>query len=103
MFWECLWVIEFQKRSLSHCHMLIILRAEDKLRTRDNIDCLISAEIPDPEEDLEMYNLVKSCMIHGPCGVQNPSCVCMEDGQCKKNLPKPFREETAENVNDYPA
>lgn len=96
-------VIEFQKRGLPHCHMLIILRAEDKLRTRDDIDRLICAEIPDPEEDLELYNLVKSCMIHGPCGVQNPSCVCMEDGQCKKNFPKPFREETAENVNGYPA
>ena len=96
-------VIEFQKRGLPHCHMLIVLRGEDKLRTRDNIDRLICAEIPDPEEDLELYNLVKSCMIHGPCGVQNPSCVCMEDGECKKNFPKPFRDETAENVNGYPA
>ena len=96
-------VIEFQKRGLPHCHMLIVLRGEDKLRTRDDIDRLICAEIPDPEEDLELYNLVKSCMIHGPCGVQNPSCVCMEDGECKKNFPKPFRDETAENVNGYPA
>jgi hypothetical protein len=93
-------VIEFQKRGLPHCHMLIVLRAEDKLRTRDNIDRLISAEIPDPEEDLELHSLAKSFMINGPCGVQNPSCVCM---QCKKNCPKPFREETVENVNGYPA
>ena len=42
-------------------------------------------------------------MIHGPCGVQNPSCVCMEDGQCKKKFPKQFRDETAENINGYPA
>ena len=55
-------VIKFQKRGLPHCHMLIILRAEDKVRTRDDIDRIISAEIPDPEEDLETYNLVKSCM-----------------------------------------
>ena len=96
-------VIEFQKRGLPHCHLLIILRGEDKLRTRDDIDRLISAEIPDPEEDLELHNLVKSCMIHGPCGVQNASCVCMEDGQCKKKFPKPFRDETAENINGYPA
>ena len=96
-------VIEFQKRGLPHCHMLIILRGEDKLRTHDDIDRLISAEIPDPEEDLELYNLVKSCMIHGPCGVQNPSSVCMEDGECKKKFPKEFRDETAENINGYPA
>lgn len=96
-------VIEFQKTGLPHCHILIILRGENKLWTRDDIDQFISAEIPDPEEDLELYNLVKSCMIHGPCGVQNPSCVCMEDGECKNNFPKPFRDETAENINGYPA
>lgn len=45
-------VIEFQKRGLPHCHMLIILRGEDKLRDRHDIDRLISAEIPDEEEDL---------------------------------------------------
>jgi len=50
-------VIEFQKRGLPHCHMLIILRGEDKLRNRDDSDCIISAEIPDPEEDSELYNL----------------------------------------------
>ena len=96
-------VIEFQKRGLPHCHLLIILRGEDKLRTREDIDRLISAEIPDPEEDPDLHHLVKTCMIHGPCGVQNPSCVCMEDGKCKKNFPKQFRDETAENVNGYPA
>ena len=40
---------KFQKRGLPHCHMLIILRGEDKLHTRDDIDRLISAEIPDPD------------------------------------------------------
>ena len=82
---------------------MIILRGEDKLRTREDIDRLISAEIPDPEEDLELHSLVKSCMMHGPCGVHNPSCVCMEDGQCKKKFPKPFCDKTAENINGYPA
>ncbi len=41
--------------------MLIILQEEDKLCTRDDIDRIISAEIPDPEEDSELYELVKSC------------------------------------------
>ena len=27
----------------------------------------------------------------------------MEDGECKKIVPKLFRDETAENVNGYPA
>ena len=40
-------VIEFQKRGLPHCHLLIILKDEDKLRDRHDIDELICAELPD--------------------------------------------------------
>ena len=61
-------VIEFQKRGLPHCHMLIILRDKDKLRDSNDIDRIISAEIPDQNEDPELFEIVKSCMIHGPCG-----------------------------------
>ena len=45
-------VIEFQKRGLPHCHMLIILRDQDKLRTTQQIDAIVSAEIPDRDEPL---------------------------------------------------
>lgn len=62
------------------------------------MDRIISGEIPDPDEDLELYNLVKSCMIHGPCGVLNPNSVCIN---ARRNF-KPFRDETLENVNGYP-
>ena len=96
-------VIEFQKRGLPHCHMLIILRDEDKLRDSNDIDKIISAEIPDQNEDPELYEIVKLCMIHGPCGLLNPKSVCMENGTCKKKFPKEFREQTNENVNGYPA
>ncbi|QQP41228.1 Uncharacterized protein FKW44_015529, partial [Caligus rogercresseyi] len=51
----------------------------DKLRTREDIGSVISAEIPDPEEDPELYDVVKSFMIHEPCGAQNPTCACIED------------------------
>ena len=61
-------VIEFQNRGLPHCHMLIILREEDKPKNRNDIDKLICAEIPDPEENPELHHLVKQCMIHGPYG-----------------------------------
>ncbi|XP_076061544.1 uncharacterized protein LOC143037294 [Oratosquilla oratoria] len=45
-------VLEFQKRGLPHCHMLIMLREEDKIRTKEQIDNIVSAELPsehDPE------------------------------------------------------
>ena len=96
-------VIEFQKRGLQHCHMLIIVREQCKLRNRNEIDRMISTEIPAPREDPELYELVKSCMIQGARGTENPTSVCMENGLCQENFPKEFHEETLENVNGYPA
>jgi hypothetical protein len=49
-----IYVIEFQKRDLPHAHIVIFSRDEDKPRTREIIDQLISAEIPDKDEDHEL-------------------------------------------------
>ncbi|GBM09214.1 hypothetical protein AVEN_180997-1 [Araneus ventricosus] len=40
-------------------------------------------------------------MVHGPCGIINRNAPCMKDGECSKQFPKAFREETEENVNGY--
>ncbi|KAL4105056.1 hypothetical protein QTP88_020331 [Uroleucon formosanum] len=37
------------------------------------IDNVINAEMPDPEQDPLLYYIVKSNMIHGPCGSLNPN------------------------------
>jgi hypothetical protein len=42
-------VIEFQKRGLPHTHILLILAAVVKPRTPDDIDTILSTEIPDPD------------------------------------------------------
>lgn len=39
-------VIEFQKRGLPHAHMLLCLDDADKIRTPDDIDRVVWAEIP---------------------------------------------------------
>ncbi len=49
-----IYVIEFQNRDLPHAHIVIFSRDEDKPRTREIIDQLISTEIPDKDEDLEL-------------------------------------------------
>ena len=41
--------IEFQKRGLPHCHLLLILSPEDKPATAEDVDRIVSAEIPDPQ------------------------------------------------------
>ncbi|XP_076069725.1 uncharacterized protein LOC143041602 [Oratosquilla oratoria] len=93
-------VIEFQKRGLPHCHMLIMLREEDKIRTKEQIDNIVSAELPS-EHDPELRELVKKLMIHGPCGTFNPNSICMVEGECQKKFPMPYQEETITNVSGY--
>lgn len=95
-------VIEFQKRGLPHCHMLLILREDNKIREIDEIDSIVSAEIPDINTNPKLYNIVKKCMVHGPCGDTNLNSPCMKDGICSKKYLKDFIEETNPNVNGYP-
>nr|XP_047144617.1 uncharacterized protein LOC124818131 [Hydra vulgaris] len=95
-------VIEFQKRGLPHVHILLHFVNADKLETAEDIDSLISAEIPDPAVDPELFEIIKSCMIHGPCGILNPNSPCMKDGKCTKKFPKEFNPHTVAIFNGYP-
>lgn len=83
-----MYVIEFQKRGLPHAHMLIWLHPDDRPKNVDQIDKLISAEIPSEEEDPEGYNAVKNYMIHGPCGKDFSYSPCMSNGKCTRHFPK---------------
>ena len=66
------YTIEFQKRGLPHCHLLLILHNEDKLRTAQDFDSVVSAEIPDRRLYPQAFDTVTKHLIHGPCGVLNP-------------------------------
>ena len=89
-----LYSIEFQKRGLPHVHILVWL-SKDRVETiLELIDRIISAEIPDPNEDPLGYVLVAEHMIHGPCGSINPNCSCMKKGKCSKIFPKDYEQET---------
>ncbi|GMF47935.1 unnamed protein product [Phytophthora fragariaefolia] len=76
-----IYVVEFQKRGLPHAHILAILAEEDKPRTREIIDKLVSAELPDPETNPQLYETILTCMMHGPCGAANPSCAFLTHGR----------------------
>ena len=89
-------VIEFQKRGLPHCQILMILASDSVPRGADDFDLIVSAEIPDPETHPTLYETVASCMMHGPCGAQHPNAPCMVDGKCSKGFPKAFQPETVE-------
>ncbi|KAI9091201.1 hypothetical protein K1719_028265 [Acacia pycnantha] len=75
------YTIEFQKRGLPHAHILIWLAERDKIKEPEDVDKIISAEIPNPDSDPQMYELVQKYMMHSPCGPLNPKAQCEDDGR----------------------
>ena len=96
-----LYTIEFQKHGLPHMHMILCLHPNNKLCTPEDVDTLISAEFPDKDLHSELYELVRKQMVHGPCGDLNPNSPCMENGQCTKKFPKPFKDQTTISEDSY--
>ncbi|CDF39898.1 ATP dependant DNA helicase PIF1 [Chondrus crispus] len=95
-------VIKFQKRGLPHAHVVFFLDEVSKndLRNPENVDRIISAEIPSAQ-DPELQEVVLKHMIHNPCGERNPTAVCMGEQYCRKRLPKPFKHETSQSESEY--
>ncbi|XP_053202450.1 uncharacterized protein LOC128387301 [Panonychus citri] len=96
-------VIEFQKRGLPHLHLLLNVANDCKPREIEQIDSVVCAEIPDPISDPELFKLVTSHMIHGPCGIVDNTSQCLNDeGNCTKKFPKPYQEQTQISDQGYP-
>ncbi|KAF8791836.1 hypothetical protein HNY73_003507 [Argiope bruennichi] len=76
-----IYTIEWQKRGLPHARILLWFQENFYAH---KVDDLITAELPNPETDPILYNVVKTRMIHGPCGNINPLSPCMKDGKCTK-------------------
>ena len=84
------WTIEFQKRGLPHGHILLIMRKDHKPRAPDAVDRAVCAELPDKdrEDHRRLRDVVSSCLVHGPCGVLDPTRPCVDEtGVCTKGWP----------------
>ena len=95
------WTTEFQKHGLPHVHLIIFLYSDSKLSTPEEIDSLLSAEFPDEDEQPELFELVKQFMVHTLCDAPNSNALCLHNGKCSKNFPKPFRDHTTVNEDSY--
>ena len=81
---------------LPHVHILLIMHPDDVPKTPEEIDRIISAEIPHPDECPELHELVKKKMMHGPCegyNLQSP-CLFNPKKRCEKEFPKHCQEFT---------
>ena len=79
-------------------HLLIFLKDQDKICNVQQVDALISAQIPNGNIHPQLHGVVTRFMLHGPCTPQR----CLENGRCKKHFPKSFCEQTRMNDDGYP-
>ena len=91
--------VEWQKRGLPHAHILIWLH---KKITSNEIDDVISAEIPDKNVDKGLHDIIVKNMIHGPCGALNENSPCMAKGRCTKQYPRLLVSNTITGNDGYP-
>ena len=82
-------------------HALLFLRGSDKIRTCAQVDNIVCAEFPDPDDDPLLFQTIKSCMVHGPCGARNSKAACIENGLCSKRYPRAFVESTSMDQDGY--
>jgi len=86
--------IEYQKRGLPHIHLLIFLHPQYCIQDSYHINSMISAQLSDPQLQPLLFAKVTKCMLHGPCGVDNPQAKCIVNEKCSKCFPKEYRERT---------
>ncbi|GKB05982.1 putative DNA helicase, partial [Tanacetum coccineum] len=97
-----IYTIEFQKRGLPHCHALIFLHEHDKISSTDEIDHVISAELPSEVDDPVGFEVVRTHMMHGPCGDLYRSSACMSRDGCVKGYPKEYSSQTTITRDGWP-
>jgi len=78
-----------QKRGLPHIRILLWLYS------------VISVEIPDPELDPLLYDIIYSTIVHGPCGNLNRNSPYMPNGSCSERYPRPLSKNTHTADDEY--
>uniref|UniRef100_A0A0K0FT29 Helitron_like_N domain-containing protein n=1 Tax=Strongyloides venezuelensis TaxID=75913 RepID=A0A0K0FT29_STRVS len=107
--------VEVQKRGLPHTHILLNLKNFDK--STQNVDNVISADIPDRNVDPELYDLVVRHMLHHDCPNIKEKEPCwdkskdrfsylfkyfVKDGETNKvNVELLFNDEKKDEISEY--
>ncbi|SGY53718.1 BQ5605_C006g03793 [Microbotryum silenes-dioicae] len=95
-------VIEFQKRDLPHAHILLILHPDDKPKTNEDFDQIVTVEIPDREKFLTLFETITNSMLHCQCDLPGQHTCHNKNGKCSKGFPKQFQHCTTSEDGGYP-
>jgi hypothetical protein len=79
---------------LPHLHAVFFVQPEDRPHSAEIVDRIVTAQLPDSETDPAYFSAVTKHMMHGPCGVLNPTHYCMKHGQCRFDYPKKLQDTT---------
>ena len=76
-------------------HILLIIDDADELKRPEDRQGGVCGEIPDPELNAELHEIVSISMIQGPRGELYCNSPCIQGSHrgnhhCTKNFPKPF-------------
>jgi hypothetical protein len=65
-----------------------VLSPTYKITCPEQYDAIITAELPEKKKYPDLFKMVTKHMMHGPCGVLNPTCLCTKDyTSCKNYYP----------------
>ncbi|KAL6581726.1 hypothetical protein OROMI_005740 [Orobanche minor] len=96
-----IYTVEFQKRGLPHAHILLFLKRDRKTPIADDVDQIISAEIPDQVAHPRLYELVSTHMMHGLCSSSGNEKACMKKGKYQENNGTVGEQHVDETQNYY--
>lgn len=91
-----IYVVEFQKRGLPHCHILIKLKHEPSLEA---VDGLVVAEMPDAHEDAQLHDIIQRCNLHPTTHLLHANSRCNRGGKCIYDFPQTLR--TISSVDEH--
>ncbi len=106
---DIIWTIEYQKRNLSHIHILLFLHRENNFLEWVHMNELICAKLLNLNIDLNesLRCIVKSQLTHDFCDVWNSSASCMKNNSkdsewvCEKKFSKSYQIEIMIQLDDY--
>jgi hypothetical protein len=83
-------------------HLLLSLFPRHWPSTASDVNAIIHACWLDHVRQPVLFEIIKCCMVHSPCGRAFPHMPCMCDGKCSKVFPKLFQPVTLITTNGYP-